>query len=70
MRNYELRAKLFNLTLAGKERGKEMEWIGTKEQWNTVESYLTEREKIVADIESKKEADMPPESPKLPSNER
>jgi len=55
MLNYELRAKLNNLTLAGQNEKGELEWIGTNEEWNNVESYLREREEVVGSIENKKE---------------
>lgn len=57
MLNYELRAKLNNLTLAGQNEDGELEWIGTNEQWSTVESYLRERDSVVEDIERGKNPD-------------
>ena len=43
------------LTLAGKNEKGELEWIGTNEEWDIVESYLLERAKVVESVERKKE---------------
>jgi len=55
MKNYELRIHLQYLTPAGKNKKGELEWIGTNEEWDIVESYLLERAKVVESVERKKE---------------
>ena len=55
MKNYELRIKLQYLALCGTNDKGELEWIGTNEEWNIVHSYLLERERLLKDIERKKE---------------
>jgi hypothetical protein len=45
MQAYELLAKLHNLTLCGQDDEGQLEWIGTREQWEKAE----DEERILLD---------------------